>query len=288
MNRFIPFLLALGLVVSAVPAFAVSLFLKDGSIIEGTIVRETAKSITVSTEGKAATFDRKAILRMLYDTSYKQKKYIYLKNGKEIIGYVVGEDRDSVYVRKDLDNARELTLRKNTINGILLTRVDTGKTGKKQGVSVKRAPHLEINLMGGFGLVGYRDEDLDRYRFQALIAGAGLQWNFASFARNHLYGFAATELLLGKTGEPENVATSIPLGVGLGWVIVGGLFLETSIGAAFSPEYDRFTFNWGSRFGYRFYPVDNFSIQISLHSNLYFPDVWGYYLGGEIGFGILF
>lgn len=94
-------------------AFAESVFLKDGSIIEGDIVKETDKVTTVKTkEGKTVTIQRKEILRTLVGDSYKTKMYI-MKSNKEVVPvYIVEEDNESYTCRIDLQSAEEFSIRK--------------------------------------------------------------------------------------------------------------------------------------------------------------------------------
>ncbi len=94
-------------------AFAESVFLKDGSIIEGDIVKETDKATTVKTkEGKTVTIQRKDILRTLVNESYKTKMYI-MKSNKEVLGvYIVEEDNESYTYRTELQSAEEYKINK--------------------------------------------------------------------------------------------------------------------------------------------------------------------------------
>jgi len=94
-------------------AFAESVFLKDGSIIEGDIVKETDKATTVKTkEGKTVTIQRKEILRTLVGDSYKTKMYI-MKSNKDVVPvYIVEEDNESYTCRIYLQSPEEFTIKK--------------------------------------------------------------------------------------------------------------------------------------------------------------------------------
>ncbi|NMB64109.1 MAG: hypothetical protein GYA16_04480 [Spirochaetes bacterium] len=96
--------------------FAESVFLKDGTIIEGDIVKETDKATTVKTrEGKTVTIQRKDILRMLVNESYKTKMYI-MKSSKEVLGvYIVEEDNESYTYRTELQSAEEYKINKDDV-----------------------------------------------------------------------------------------------------------------------------------------------------------------------------
>ncbi|MEW6528044.1 MAG: hypothetical protein AB1444_15415 [Spirochaetota bacterium] len=107
-------LLGIGLMVSF--TFAESIFLKDGSIIEGDIVKETDKAMDVKLpEGKKITIQRKDILRTLVSTSYKTKMYI-MKNDKTVLSvYIVEEDNESYTYRTELLSAEEYKINKDDV-----------------------------------------------------------------------------------------------------------------------------------------------------------------------------
>lgn len=115
-NRFILFITILLLPAALM---AESVFLKDGSITEGRITRETNSIIIIRTGSGQETIKRQNILRIIYNNEYKKIKYIYLNNGTNIKGYIVGENRNSYIIRGNLGSPNERTIAKEDINGIL-------------------------------------------------------------------------------------------------------------------------------------------------------------------------
>jgi len=110
------------------PQFAAAadyVFLKNGIILEGRVTDETDINLTILLkDGKKQVVSRRNMLRTLYNDSFKKKQFIQLKNGDIIEGHIVGEDRDSYTVRKDLDSARESVYARSQVEGITKTRPD--------------------------------------------------------------------------------------------------------------------------------------------------------------------
>ena len=108
----------------ALPAaltYAESIFIKDGSIIDGIVIKDTDKTSTVRTlNGKVMEISKKDILRIIFDAEYKNKTYIYKLNGDVIEAFIVNEDRESYTYRTDLASSRETVLKKSQVN--LITR----------------------------------------------------------------------------------------------------------------------------------------------------------------------
>ncbi len=97
--------------------YAESIFMKDGTIIDGIVVKDSEMSSTVRTQnGKVIEISKKDILRVIFDAGYKNKIYIYKLNGDVIEAYIVNEDRESYTYRTDLASSRETVLKKSQIN----------------------------------------------------------------------------------------------------------------------------------------------------------------------------
>jgi hypothetical protein len=88
-------------------------FKKDGAIIEGKIIAEGGTSITIMTlDKKRQTFQRKDIMRVLYTKLYMGKVFIRMTTGETQEGYVVDEDQDNYFVRKDITKPEEITIQR--------------------------------------------------------------------------------------------------------------------------------------------------------------------------------
>lgn len=98
------------------PLFAESVFLKDGSIVEGAVTAETATTLTITTSNRLKTeIPRTEILRVLTDNDYKKPSTIRKKDGSEITGHVVEERTDAFVVRMTLSSPNELSISKQDI-----------------------------------------------------------------------------------------------------------------------------------------------------------------------------
>ncbi len=150
--------------------FAESVFLKDGSIVEGKIAKETDAEIQITLKTKEQrSLPRRDVLRTVYHDEYRQLRYIHLLNGDVLEGYIVDEDRESYTYRKDLASNKENRVAKNKVDFVSKNRVAarTGKAdavkseapaGSRQEGIVSRAAKLRAGY--GFGTdLGYEHWD---------------------------------------------------------------------------------------------------------------------------------
>ena len=98
------------------PLAAEAVFLKDGSIVEGSIISDGAGSVTVRTvEKKNKQIPRSDIMRILYTELKLGKIYVQKRDGKGIVAHLVDEDRESYTFRKELFSPEEFTLKRNDV-----------------------------------------------------------------------------------------------------------------------------------------------------------------------------
>lgn len=110
------FLFTLIFITSDLSAEAV--FIKDGSIITGTIKSETDKSFTIETATEIIIIPRDTVLRLQYSKDYMNKKYILMDDGRTIPGFIVYEDEKSYYVRDELYSNHEKLIAKDDVQSI--------------------------------------------------------------------------------------------------------------------------------------------------------------------------
>ena len=92
------------------------LFLKDGSIIKGTVESETPKGTIVRLPtGKSMTINPKDVLRTLYTELYMGQIHIQKVDGSTIDAYMVDEDQQSITFRKDINKPEEFILKREDI-----------------------------------------------------------------------------------------------------------------------------------------------------------------------------
>lgn len=96
-----------------------SVFLKDGEIIDCRIVREGTRFVEVSPfDGERRVIQRRDIMRIQYNNSYKDKKIFFKRDGTRIEGYIMEEnDREYIY-RKELSSPEEGRVLKNDLSSI--------------------------------------------------------------------------------------------------------------------------------------------------------------------------
>lgn len=85
------------------------LFLKDGSILKGSVVEETASSVLFKSE-KTVRHNRNSILRISYTDTYLGRQYVKKNNGESFLAYIVFEDGENYYFRRVLSSVQEFTL----------------------------------------------------------------------------------------------------------------------------------------------------------------------------------
>jgi hypothetical protein len=100
----------------AAPLSAEYIFLKDGSILNGTIVSDTAATVNLRPEDRRMQrIPRSDIMRILYTDLYMGKVYIQKIDGKSIIAYMVDEDRETYTFRMELYKPQEFKLRRDQV-----------------------------------------------------------------------------------------------------------------------------------------------------------------------------
>lgn len=98
------------------PLSAESVFLKDGSIIEGRIISDAAASVSIRLEDrKVRQIQRSDIMRILYTELKMGKIYIQKRDGKGIVAYMVDEDRESYTFRMELYDPAEFILKRSDV-----------------------------------------------------------------------------------------------------------------------------------------------------------------------------
>lgn len=105
-------------------SFSESIFLKNGNIVEGKIIKDTDQSVTVRLKSKKTkTYPRRNLIRILFTETYKEKKYIYKKDGSLIEGYIVFEEDASYIVRRDLSKDIEIKILKKEIKTLSIEKI---------------------------------------------------------------------------------------------------------------------------------------------------------------------
>ncbi len=111
---------------------AESVFMNDGSIIEGKVIRDTDKFISIKPPaGPVRDIQRKDLIRVLYSDDYKNKVYIYKLDDSMVEGYIVYEDAANYTIRENIASKNELTISKEKVNYISKKKVEPKIVEKK-------------------------------------------------------------------------------------------------------------------------------------------------------------
>jgi len=126
-------------------AFAESIFLKDGSIVEGKVIKETDAELQVElTDGTNRNFFRKDIIRTIYHDTYKNLKYLNKMDGSVITVYLVDEDKTSYTYRLKLDSPDEVRISKDDVDSISKKKVPVVQESNREENIVTRASRIRV------------------------------------------------------------------------------------------------------------------------------------------------
>ncbi|GEM_PF-986100 len=156
-NVFITVLCCIGVsVLAVVSGYAESVFLKDGSIVEGDVIQETDTEITVKkANGIKVQIPRQFVLRRVETDKYKNKVRIHRKDGTVLSGFIVLENPESYTVRKDVDKIDEIVVSREEVSRIEVEGAPTESSVKERIYSPKRAAAISlIPFRSGSSLTG--------------------------------------------------------------------------------------------------------------------------------------
>ncbi len=107
-------------IVITMPAYLYpeSVFMKDGSIIEGRITGGDDYKISLSSDQVIKSIERKDILRILVHDRYRDRIYLTQTNGVTIEGYIVNEDNVQITLRTNLSSGEEINISREKIETI--------------------------------------------------------------------------------------------------------------------------------------------------------------------------
>jgi len=98
------------------PVAGEHVFLKDGTVIEGKVLGDTDKGVTLKEkDGSSRYIKNSGILRVVYWKFAAERSYIKLHSGLMVSGYKVDEDTDTITLRDELNVNREFAVKKKEI-----------------------------------------------------------------------------------------------------------------------------------------------------------------------------
>jgi len=151
---------------AASSSYAEFIFLKDGNIIEGKIISDSADSIVLKKkDGNKETISRSVILRTMYANLNMSKLYVQKRDGNSFVAYLVDEDRDDYVFRKEFNQPQEFTVSRKEVlfmseknpsalkgdvasNSVALSWLPPYGQVKVYRVYMKSAKDAEYNVIG--------------------------------------------------------------------------------------------------------------------------------------------
>ncbi|MBN1533579.1 MAG: fibronectin type III domain-containing protein [Spirochaetes bacterium] len=98
------------------PSYPEYIFLKDGKILQGTVIGDTGAGLTVrDKERRIQRIPRNTISRVIYTDLYLGKLYVRLTDGNSFLGFMVDEDANSYTFRKELQSPDEFRVRRKDV-----------------------------------------------------------------------------------------------------------------------------------------------------------------------------
>ena len=149
------------------------IFLKDGSIINGAIVNDAAKSIIVrKADGKTDAIPRDRIMRILYTNLKMGKIHVQMRDGSNFEAFVVDEDQDTYTFRKVLLSPEETKVNRSDIL-FISERNPSGLKGKPHTGSIELSWFPPYNPVKHY-LVYHREKSESDFRPAVMSRGKSL------------------------------------------------------------------------------------------------------------------
>ncbi|TAL37897.1 MAG: hypothetical protein EPN93_05350 [Spirochaetes bacterium] len=148
-------------------------FLKDGRIVSGAIVKDAPQSITVkTTEGKTDTIAREDILRILYTELSMGKIHVQMRDGRNFEAFIVDEDQKSYIFRKVLLSPEEMTVNRSEVL-FISERNPSGLKGEPEADRIELAWYPPYNPVKHY-LVYFKEQGEQEYREPLKSKGTSL------------------------------------------------------------------------------------------------------------------
>lgn len=144
-----------------VPSFAESVFIKNGQIYEGRIVKENDSAVVIVLKDRTEMkIPRSNIIRITPNSNYKKMQYLKKMDGDVVEIYLVDEDAESYTYRTELDSPDEHRIAKDDVDGITKKRTgtedadvqpenaDSEKSGETGGYSLSAGGGIPYGIAG--------------------------------------------------------------------------------------------------------------------------------------------
>ncbi len=143
------------------PLYGEHVFLKDGSIIEGRVISDTGKGVTLKLpDGGTEFISAGKVLRTIYWKFTGEKSYIKLNSGELIPAYKVDEEVNTITLRKKLNVNDEFKLDKSRILNISGT-MPLNLAGKVDGDNIVLSWESPLQAVKRFEIIVKKKGDKD-------------------------------------------------------------------------------------------------------------------------------
>ncbi len=172
-------------------AFGENVFLRDGGIINGSITRESALTVTVrKKDGKSETIPRGRIMRILYTELNMGKIHVQMRNGKNFEAYIVDEDQKTYTFRKELTSPQEETVKRSEVL-FIAERNPSGLAGTAETDSASLTWYPPYNPVKHYRLYVSEKGKSD---FRALAESRRTSYTVRDLRSNSAYVFKVTAI----------------------------------------------------------------------------------------------
>lgn len=159
-KRIVLLLTAIVLLIT-ISLHAESVFIKNGQIYEGKIVKENDSAVVIVLKDRTEIkIPRSNIIRITLSSNYKKLQYLKKMDGDAIEIYLVDEDAESYTYRTELESPDEYRILKDDVDGITKKptaaddwdvqpeNADSEKSGEAGGYSISAGGGIPYGIAG--------------------------------------------------------------------------------------------------------------------------------------------
>ncbi len=141
--------------------FADALVTKDGTLLEGKILRVNEDSVIFLYAEGRQVFPMDQVERLLHDNRHRDRYYFYQKTGRSVRGHIVEETRNFFMVRPALKEKREIKILKKNIDVVSKRKLGAKELRKRRSQeNFRRHLGLRLGTAARIGILS-TNQDID-------------------------------------------------------------------------------------------------------------------------------
>ena len=141
--------------------FADALVKKDGTLLEGKILRVTGGNVIFLYSEGRQVFPMDQVERLLHDNRHRERYYFYQKTGRSVRGHIVEETRNFFMVRPALKEKREIKILKKNIDVVSKRKLGAKELRKRRSQeNFRRHLGLRLGTAARIGILS-TNQDID-------------------------------------------------------------------------------------------------------------------------------